>query len=259
MMASLSIACCHSRPCVPCFTKSRPRAASGRRCISYARSFKRAKASLGDASFPFLPKKEDDDSDEDEEEGPSLVPLDPNSTSLLPGDAYGEEGYDAEGLFGPLALLAVGLDREALGALAELLEDDLGARGVVPAFGATQEMLLLDLKSAFDEASSRGEELCVYRVNDEARGSDPSALPAREETPFAPRSSVERPAVVLSGMSSPEVFSVVSAWRDSGRSKRRGGEEEVLFCAAVPANWTNRTLGQLVEDISGDAASVEGR
>ena len=97
--------------------------------------------------FPFLPKKkenDDGDADADDEKGPTFVTLDPDSASLLPIPG-GEEGYDSEGLFGPLALLAVGLEGDALRALANLLEVDLEARGVVPAFAATEVMLRLDL------------------------------------------------------------------------------------------------------------------
>ena len=181
--------------------------------------------------------------EEEEDDGPTLLPLDPNSASLLPSSSEeGEEGYDADGLFGPLALLAVGLPPKALEALAGLLEDDLEARGVVPAFAATESMLSLDLCSSFEEVMSRGDELCLFTNRDVAD--------------IAPRSSVERPAVVLSGMSSPEVVSVVSAWQESRNSEKHG---EILFCAAVPSNWKNRTLRQLVEDIAGDAAEVEGK
>lgn len=252
MMASSSIAC-QSRPCVPLFCpNARPRAARGRWYALVARRSRRTKASIGDASFPFLPRREETgEKKNDDEQGPSLVPIDPDSTSLLSKTSE-EEGYDADGLFGPLALLAVGLEAEALRALAGLLEDDLGARGVVPTFAATEEMLDADLRSAFEEASGREEELCIYRNNDSSAFSAPPA----SVTGIAPRSSVERPAVCLSGMSAPEVVSIVSAWRDSGNSEKHG---EVLFCAAVPSNWTSRTLKQLVEDIAGDAAAVEER
>ena len=248
---------CPPRPSVP-LCNSRLRAAS-LRCVSSAtRRTKRTKvlSSLGDASFDFLKGRggnnddADDGSNKEEDGGPSLVPLDTNSTSLLQAaeSSSGEEGegYDAEGLFGPLALLAVGLSPGALAALAALLEDDLGAKGVVPSFVATEKMLLGDLRSAFEEAvsGSSREELCLFEN-----------ASSSSNTFAAPRAAVERPAVVLSGMSSPEVVSIVSAWNDSGNSERHS---EVLFCAAVPANWTNRSVGKLVEDIAGDAASVEG-
>jgi len=209
-------------------------------------------SSLGDASFDFLKNdKNNDKNDKDskEEEGPSLVPLDPDSASLLASSASYEndEGYDADGLFGPLALLAVGLEEDTLAALASLLGDDLGARGVVPSFVASEGMLRGDLCSAFTEALSKGEELSLFRE---------SSCSSSSSSSRAPRSAVERPAVVLSGMSSAEVVAVVSAWRESGNADRHG---DVLFCAAVPANWRRRSLKQLVEDIAGDAAEVEGR
>lgn len=238
----------------PCCPSSQLREKNGRRVPSAKRRDRQTEAvcysSLGDASFPFLPKKNGGGGDEEEEgevEGPSLVPLDPRSASLLPSPSEGE-GYDDDGLFGPLALLAVGLEPKALRALADLLEDDLEARGVVPAFAASEAMLSRDVCCAFEEAIGRGEEFCLFASS--------SAAAAAPRADLASRSSVERPAVVLSGMSSAEVVVVVSAWRDSGNSE---AHSEVLFCAAVPANWRNRTLWQLVEDIAGDAAEVEGR
>ena len=240
---------------VPCCSSSQAweRATIGRRVCSAERTETVCHSSLGDASFPFLPKKKENTSGggEEEQEGPSLVPLDPGSASLLPSTEVPEgEGYDGDGLFGPLALLAVGLEAEALRALADLLENDLEARGVVPAFVASEAMLSSDLCSAFAEAlGGGGGDLFENSSSDRAPGAAAGLV-------AAPRSAVERPAVVLSGMSSPEVVSVVSAWRDSGNAELHG---EVLFCAAVPANWKNRTLRQLVEDIAGDAAEVEGR
>ena len=262
-----------ARLCALSCSISRPRATTLRLAPSATQSKRRKEpchSSLGDASFPFLPKKkgsggDDDDDDEDDEEGPSLVPLDPDSASLLPSSSKSpeeegeEEGYDADGLFGPLALLAVGLEPGALRALADLLENDLGARGVVPSFAAAEAMLPLDLCSAFEEALTRGDELCLFR-NSGSSDAAPSSSPPSAGL-LAPRSSVERPAVVLSGMSSPEVVSIVSAWQEAASSGGGGAEEhgEVLFCAAVPANWRNRTLRQLIEDIAGDAAALEGK
>ena len=260
----MALSALSARLCAPCCSSSRPRATAQRLSSSASRrKTEPCHASLGDASFPFLPKKKDDDNDEDED-GPSLVPLDPGSASLLPTSTSPEEGYDSDGLFGPLALLAVGLEPRALRALAALLEDDLGARGVVPAFAAAEAMLELDLCSAVEQAllssGGRGDggELCLFRNS--SLSTSPSS--SKKDTAIAPRSSVERPAVVLSGMSSPEVVSIVSAWRDSSgfaASEGKSQGEDVLFCAAVPANWRNRTLRQLVEDIAGDAAAVEGK
>jgi len=246
-----------ARLCAPSCSSSRTRATSVRRAPSSTRRRRDpCRSSLGDASFPFLPpkKKGNGVGDEDDDEGPSLVPLDPDSTSLLSSSENNqqEEGYDSDGLFGPLALLAVGIAPEALRALADLLENDLGARGVVPSFAAAEAMLPLDLCSAFERALAAGDELCLFNNKS---GTDAAA----------PRSSVARPAVVLSGMSSPEVVSIVSAWQEAAAAAAAASAssspdlDEVLFCAAVPANWRGRTLRQLVEDIAGDAAAVEGR
>lgn len=175
------------------------------------------------------------------------MPLNPDSSSLLPSSSgeVQEEGYDSDGLFGPLALLAVGLEPGALRALADLLEHELGARGVVPSFPAAEAMLSLDLCSALGRALAGGDAVCLFSNRS---GTDAAA----------PRSSVARSVVVLSGMSSPEVVSIVSAWQEAAAASSSSDQlGEVLFCAAVPANWRGRTLRQLVEDIAGDAAAVE--
>lgn len=212
----------------------------------------RCYSSLGDASFDFIEGNvADGDGDDDATtKTPDLVPLLPDAP--LPSNSDGllhREYFDDDGNFGPLSLLAVGLDAPALSAVAALLEGDLEAKGVVPSYVASAEMLDGDLRSAFETAAALGEELCLFRNAGKALSR------SSETVPIASRDSVRRPAVVLCGMSSEEVLSVVSAWAESGCARRHA---EVLFCAAVPGNWTGRTLAELAEDIAGDAASVGG-
>lgn len=219
----------------------------------------RLSSSLGDASFDFIKSDADDKNNGKAAKNPDLVPLLPDAPRLPSNDddsGLYAEYFDEEGNFGPLSLLAVGLCEASLSSLARLLEEDLEAKGVVPCFLASEEMLRRDLRWAFEEAPKLEDELCLFRNAAEAAAEKEKENASKRRSTLANaahRSAVERPAIVLSGMSSAEVLSVVTAWRESGCAERHA---EVLFCAAVPGNWTGRTLAELIEDISGDAASV---
>jgi len=129
--------------------------------------------------------------------------------------------------FGPLALLLVGFDaREA--ATVRTMMDGMDA-SMVAVVRATQGMLSEPLAAALGD------------------GAPPDPSP-----PLDPATSPVPRAIIVSGMYAGELEDTMAGYGDAGLPPP-------LWCAALPANWGDRPLGQLVLDIAGDAAAMAGR
>jgi len=149
-----------------------------------------------------------------------MVPLDPSSSPGLAGE---------DDLFGPTAMLLCGFSSAERDAVRAMLGRNLGAGDHVAVLTLTQGGLDGTLRDALE-----GESLHA----------DAGA------SPLQPGST--RRVVILSGMYSGEVIDVVGAWRDAGLP-------EPVWAAAVPGNYDNRTLAQLLEDVAADDAAMQAR
>jgi hypothetical protein len=134
-----------------------------------------------------------------------------------------------EGLFGPTAMLLCGFTPQETEAVRALLADDLGAADHVALLTLTRGGLAGTLRDAFE-----GESL------------------TSDTTPFESPETTFR-AVVLSGMYGGEVQDVIGAWR------ARRALPEPVWAAAVPGNYDNRTIAQLLEDVAADDAAMKAR
>lgn len=160
-----------------------------------------------------------------DDDGPTLVPLDVGADSL---------GGTHDGVFGPLALLLIGFSDADADAVRSVVAEDLGAASILPVLRATRKSLEGTLADA----------LTGVTVDNVA---------VRERGPLATRADLNGlTAALVSGASPDELQDVVGAVID-------GGVGPDLWCAAVPANWSDRSLKQLVQDIAGDAAAAAAR
>lgn len=157
------------------------------------------------------------------DDGPTLVPLD--------DDALG--GMHDDGDF-PLALLLVGYSDAEAAAVVAAVADDLGAGAILPVLRANEATLAGTLADALTGVSVAN-------------------AAARSAPPHAGRSATGGlTAAIISGATSDELQAVVGAVTDAGAAPD-------LWCAAVPANWGDRSVRQLVADIAGDAAAAAAR
>jgi len=148
-----------------------------------------------------------------------------NRAELVPLDAGdgASLGGTHDGPFGPLAALLVGYDDAAAAVVRDrVIRDDLEAADLIALLRASDETLASTLEAAFTGA--------------------PPAAP--------PLTTASATAIVVSGMHPAEVGDFVAAVDDAGVAPD-------LWCAAVPANWGDRTLAQLLLDIQADKEEVE--
>lgn len=159
------------------------------------------------------------------DDGPTLVPLDIGDDSL---------GGVHDGTFGPLALLLVGYDDATAATVIDVVDQDLGAATILPVLRLPVAGLESTLADALDGVT----------VQNAAQKSTP---------PLATRADTGGlTAAIISGATPDELQSIVGAVTDADAAPD-------LWCAAVPANWSDRSVRRLVEDIAGDAAAAAAR
>lgn len=167
--------------------------------------------------------------------GPDPVPLNGGPPD---NDApFGDGGPDlvplSDGLpdndapFGPLALLLVGFAADEAAAVRSMM--DAMDASMVAVVRATEGMLAEPLSAALA-----------------GDGAADASLPLDPGTSPVPR------ALIVSGMYAGELEDTMAGYREAGLP-------QPLWCAALPSNWEDRPLGQLVLDIAGDAEAMAAR
>jgi hypothetical protein len=127
-----------------------------------------------------------------------------------------------EELFGATAVLLVGYSRDEMDAVRALL-DDMGAT-MVPVVPASRAMM---------------------------GGTIRAAVEARPPPPHEPP-PIGRRAVVLSGLYTEELIDVIGAYKDAGLPP-------TVFSAAVPGNYDNRSIADVVEACWKDQMAAQRR
>lgn len=156
---------------------------------------------------------------------PDSAPASPSGmVPLDPAVAAGIAGSDE--LFGPTAMLLVAFSEA----------EEAGAASLLQALGAADHVRLVSA-SAVTLAGT---------LQDALEGTEapitPSPLP--DGTPRV---------VFLSGFYSAEVVDLIGAWREDSPLP------EPVWAAAVPNNYTGRTVGELVEAVAADDAEMQAR
>mmetsp|Transcript_20411 Transcript_20411/g.61472 ORF Transcript_20411/g.61472 Transcript_20411/m.61472 type:complete len:239 (+) Transcript_20411:214-930(+) len=141
--------------------------------------------------------------------GPNMMPLD--------ADSAGGLGGTSDELFGPLAALLIGFTQEQFEIFRTMMIDM--EADIVKMIPCRPAMLNGTLKEA---------------------------LEAPQGQPFEQMPKGTRRAVLLSGMSTGEVFEVLGAWRDTE------GLPDTLWGAAVPNNYEKCSLRDLVSEMYQD-------